>query len=198
MNTTKMAAFALASVVVGWLFVREPVASIPTPPITVKKPVESLLVPVKKKPKVVRWRGGMQSFLKSMARVESNNRHDVVNRFGMMGKYQFHPRTVRELGFKVTRQEFLSNPALQDSVMIAYMRSNRTDLRKVIRKYSGRYVNGVLVTESGILAGAHLGGTGGLLAFFYPERYTGKTVDANGTSIAYYMKKFGGYNLSGL
>ena len=193
MHTTKMAAFALASVVVGWLFVRDPV-NIPTPPIVAAKPVESLLVPVKKE----KSRGGVISFMRHMARIESNNRHDIVNRFGMMGKYQFHPRTVRELGFKVSRKEFLSNPVLQDSVMVAYMRSNRSDLRKLIRKYAGKRVNGVMVTESGILAGAHLGGTGGLLAFFYPERFNGKTVDANGTSIALYMKKFGGYNLSGL
>lgn len=194
MNTTKMAAFALASVVVGWLYVRDPVA-IPTPPVVAAKPVESLFVPVRK---TEVSRGGLQSFMRLMARIESNNQHDIVNKFGMMGKYQFHPRTVRELGFKVTRKQFLSDPVLQDSVMVAYMRSNRADLRKLIRKYSGKRVNGVLVTESGILAGAHLGGTGGLLAFFYPDRFDGKTVDANGTTIAYYMKKFGGYNLSGL
>ena len=43
----------------------------------------------------------LEKFLDHMAHRESDNTPHVVNRFGMMGKYQFDPRTVKVLGFKV-------------------------------------------------------------------------------------------------
>lgn len=159
-------------------------------PVVAKKPV------VKRAKRV--YRGDVKAFMQLMARVESDNTPTARNRFGMLGKYQFSPKTIRALGYSVSADEFLSDPSLQDEVMVKYMKDNRRTLSKLIRNYAGLEVNGVVVTESGILAGAHLAGTGGLLAFFYPEKYGYRTSDANGTSVAYYMKKFSGYDLSGM
>jgi hypothetical protein len=57
--------------------------------------------------------------------------------------------------------------------------------------------SGIRVTESGILAAAHLGGVGSVKKFF---RNNGNRYykDAYGTSIRSYMREFGGYETSGI
>lgn len=137
----------------------------------------------------------LHKFMHQMSMVESNNTLHAVNRFGMMGKYQFSPRTLKAMGIDVSQEEFLRNEELQDSAMVRLMKSNRRALRQIIARYHGKTVNGVYVTESGILAGAHLVGAGGVLAFFYPEKYSYNTVDGNGTSVVYYMNKFANYDI---
>jgi hypothetical protein len=154
------------------------------------------IVEIKKEEIVVK--GGIKEFMKTMSRIESNNIHDVVNQFGMMGKYQFSPKTIKGLGFDISNEEFLNSAQLQDEVMLAFMKNNKRALRNLIKNYHGQVVNDVLITEAGILAGAHLVGPGGVLAFFYPEKYQFKTVDANGTSVVYYMNKFKNYDVRGL
>jgi soluble lytic murein transglycosylase-like protein len=136
----------------------------------------------------------LELFLQHMAERESNNTPTVVNKFGMMGKYQFSPSTVRMLGFSVTRNEFLSNSELQDSVMVAYLRANQVELRNLIKKYEGRVVKGVKVTRAGVLAAAHLGGSGNVRLWFASDDPNGRT-DANGTSLRHYMVEFSKYKL---
>jgi hypothetical protein len=136
----------------------------------------------------------LEKFLDHMAERESDNTPHVVNRFGMMGKYQFHPNTVKVLGFRVTRNQFLSNPELQDSVMVAYLRSNNKELNTLITKYENKKFKGVKVTRSGVLAAAHLAGSTNVKLFFQNDDVNGRT-DANGTSIREYMQTFAIYNL---
>lgn len=136
----------------------------------------------------------LEKFLDHMAERESDNTPTVVNKFGMMGKYQFHPGTVRFLGFRVTRKEFLSNPALQDSVMVAYLRANNNELNTLITKYENKKFKGVKITRSGVLAAAHLAGSENVKRFFQNNDWNGRT-DANGTSIREYMQTFSIYNL---
>ena len=65
-------------------------------------------------------------------------------------------------------------------------------LKKYIDNFDGQIVHGILVTESGLLAAAHLGGQGSVKKWFR----TGKVrSDGNGVKITSYMEKFGGYNL---
>lgn len=136
----------------------------------------------------------LEKFLDHMAARESDNTHNVVNRFGMMGKYQFDPNTIKVLGFKVTRNQFLTNPELQDSVMVAYLRANNKELNTLITKYENKVVKGVKVTRSGVLAAAHLAGSRNVKLFFQNADWNGRT-DANGTSIREYMQTFSIYNL---
>ena len=136
----------------------------------------------------------LEKFLDHMAERESDNTPHVVNRFGMMGKYQFAPSTVKILGFNVTRNQFLTNPELQDSVMVAYLRSNNKELNSLITKYENKVVKGVRVTRSGVLAAAHLAGSANVKLFFQNADWNGRT-DANGTSIREYMQTFSIYNL---
>lgn len=139
----------------------------------------------------------LEKFLSHMAERESDNTLHVVNRFGMMGKYQFDPSTVKMLGFKVTKKEFLSNAELQDSVMVANMRLNNQELNSIIKRYDGKVVKGIKITRSGILAAAHLAGPQNVMNFFQNTDWKGRT-DANGTSIREYMKTFAGYKLINL
>jgi len=132
-----------------------------------------------------------QAFLDAIGFRESGNRYDVVNRYGYMGKYQFGKRTLKGLGIKVTQDEFLNSPYIQEKAMYALLRQNKRSLRKYIEKYDGKYVHGVLVTESGLLAAAHLGGAGSVKKWFR----TGKVrKDGNGVKITSYMVMFNGYD----
>ena len=73
------------------------------------------------------------------------------------------------------------------------LKQNKRSLRKYIAKYDGKYIHGVLVTESGLLAAAHLGGAGSVKKWFR----TGKVrKDGNGVKITSYMERFGGYDLN--
>ena len=131
-------------------------------------------------------------FLKAIGFKESGNRYDIVNRFGYMGKYQFGKRTLRGLGFKMSREEFLNSPEIQEKAMYSLLKQNKKSLRKYIKKYDGKIVHGVLVTESGLLAAAHLGGAGSVKKWFR----TGKVrKDGNGVKITTYMEHFSGYDL---
>ena len=131
-------------------------------------------------------------FLNAIGFKESGNRYDIVNRFGYMGRYQFGKRTLRGLGFKISREEFLNSPEIQEEAMYKLLQTNKRYLKKYIEEYNGEIVHGVLVTESGLLAAAHLGGAGSVKKWFR----TGKVrKDGNGVKITTYMNQFSGYDL---
>ncbi len=134
----------------------------------------------------------LQNFLDAIGFRESSNRYDIVNRWGYMGKYQFGRSTLKGLGFKVTKQEFLNDPQLQEEAMMALLLHNKEKLQLYIDTFDGKTINGMLITESGILAAAHLGGQGSVKRYFKK----GKVFrDGNGTKITSYMNKFSGYDI---
>lgn len=135
----------------------------------------------------------LDELIEAIGQLESNNRYDVVNRYGFMGKYQFSPRTVAYLGYDVTREQFLNNPELQDSVMVSYLRSNYSSLQHHIMVYGYTIHNGVYITPSSVLAGAHFAGARGMKRFL--ENNVG-TTDSNGMTITRYMEKFTDYELN--
>ena len=57
------------------------------------------------------------AFLEAMGKRESSNNYRAVNRFGYMGKYQFGKSTLKTLKIKVSKEEFLNNPDLQEEAM---------------------------------------------------------------------------------
>ena len=123
---------------------------------------------------------------------ESRGDYSIVNIYGYLGKYQFGRSTLKGLGFAVTRKEFLSNPQLQEEAMMALLLHNKEKLQKYIDVFDGQTVNGMYISESGILAAAHLGGQGSVKRYFK----NGKVFkDGNGTKITSYMNKFSGYEI---
>ena len=135
----------------------------------------------------------MDLFLHDLGHRESGNRYDVVNKFGYMGKYQFGKSTLKTLKIKVTREAFLNSPDLQEYAMQQNLLYNKNKLQKYIDQFEGQEINGILITESGILAAAHLGGPGSVRKFFR----SGKVMqDGNGVKITSYLERFGGYKLN--
>ena len=132
-------------------------------------------------------------FLDAIGHQESGNRYHIVNRYGYMGKYQFGKSTLRTLRIKVSRSEFLKDTLLQEEAMLKLLLHNKKRLQKYIDKYEGKVVHGILVTESGLLAAAHLGGQGSVKKWFRNGRIR---KDGNGVKITSYMKRFGGYILN--
>jgi hypothetical protein len=135
------------------------------------------------------------SFMNAVAQLESDGNSKVVNRYGMLGKYQFHIKTLRSMGIITSRTKFLNDETLQDSAMIKYMKENRQELLPYIKKYAGKEYKGVYITESAILAGAHFAGSTGVVNFFTKNK---NRRDGNGTTLTKYMSKFTGYNLDKL
>lgn len=134
----------------------------------------------------------LKDFLRAMGQRESSNRYHVTNRYGYMGRYQFGMSTLETIGIKTTKQKFLKTPWLQERAMLRNLKHNKKQLKPYIEKYSGTIVDDTYITESGILAAAHIGGAGGV------KKYFNKNIikqDQNGTKITDYLTEFSGYNL---
>ena len=127
---------------------------------------------------------------------ESTGNYASINRYGYLGKYQFAATTLSLIGVYNTHA-FLANAALQEKAFIAYTSRNKWILRRDIKRFVGTKINNVLVTESGILAAAHLAGAGNVKKYL---RSDGDFFfkDAFGTTIQVYLKKFSGYDTSGV
>ena len=109
----------------------------------------------------------LDEFLNAIGHRESTNRYDVVNKWGYMGRYQFGKSTLRGLGYDVSKKEFLSNPELQEEAMFSLLQHNQISLQYYITTYEGKRVWGVNITKSGLLAAAHLAGSGNVKKFFH-------------------------------
>jgi len=86
---------------------------------------------------------------------------------------------------------------LQEEALSTLISLNKWVLKDYISQYQGQHIAGVQVTESGLIAAAHLGGAGNVIKFLESE---GETIfaDANNVPITKYMKHFGGYDLSSI
>ena len=137
----------------------------------------------------------VEQFMDSIAAIETpEGGYHTVNKYGMMGRYQFSPTTIEVVGIKATRQQFLRNRELQDTAMVRLMEMNEQELSGYIKRYDGRTVKGVKVTRAGILAGAHFAGANGVKQFLTNDNPLG-TVDGFGTSLKKYMSYFSNFNL---
>lgn len=133
-------------------------------------------------------------FKEALGFKESRGDYSTVNTFGYLGKYQFGIETLKLIGI-YNPVLFLSNAELQEKAFLANAERNKWILRKDIKRSVGTVINGIKITESGILAAAHLAGPGNVKKFLRSQGATGFS-DAYGTSISYYMKKFSGYDTS--
>jgi hypothetical protein len=132
-------------------------------------------------------------FLDAIGMRESSNRYDVVNGWGYMGKYQFGRKTLKALGYDVSKKEFLNSPYLQEKAMLDLLHHNRKILKTYIEYWDGKTIHGERITESGILAAAHLAGPGNVKKFF---RKGAEFKDGNGTKMTSYLTQFSGYELN--
>ena len=131
-------------------------------------------------------------FKEALAFKESRGNYFTVNTLGYLGKYQFGKSTLKLIGIYNANQ-FLNNPQLQEKAFIANTARNKWVLRRDIKRFVGKNIDGVLVTESGILAAAHLAGPGSVKKYLRSYGAIG-FADAYGTTVRTYMKKFSGYD----
>ncbi|NHM07331.1 peptidoglycan-binding protein LysM [Flavobacterium sp. CYK-4] len=135
-------------------------------------------------------------FKEAVAFKESQGQYHKVNTLGYMGKYQFGAETLASIGIHDS-VAFLKNPKLQEKAFVALLSKNKWELQDEIQKFSGQVISGIKVTESGILAAAHLGGAGSVKRFLNSNGQR-KCKDQYGTSVRSYMRDFAGYETSGI
>ena len=129
---------------------------------------------------------------------ESGSNYKKVNRFGYLGKYQFGKGTLKMYGVR-NLSEYRLNPELQEKVFLMNVMRNKWILRREISWYSNRYLNGTYISESGIIAAAHLSGPGNVKKFLRSHCNPDLDKrDANGTSISDYLNIFKDYDLENI
>ena len=155
-----------------------------------------------------------QDFLDALGQKESSGDYKAVNRYGYLGKYQFGEAALIDAGFFkndgtsandwsskgwtgkmgiASKTAFLNSPAAQEAAIQALMDKQHTYIKDVLA-YDGQTLNGVTLTLSGMLAGAHLVGWSKLVSFVSGGATGTPPVDGNGTSVVSYIQKFGGYD----
>lgn len=125
----------------------------------------------------------MKRYLKQLASYESDFDPTVVNRYGYAGLYQFGNSTLAGVGIK--KRDYMGSVELQHEAAVRLANSNY----KALKKYEGRVVNGIKATKFGIMAAAHLGGSGNVENLFESN---GKIdfKDGNKVPITRYLKNF--------
>ena len=84
---------------------------------------------------------------------------------------------------------------MQEDAFEALCSVNKWILIRDIKRSEGKRINGIRITESGILAAAHLAGAGNVKKYLRSNG-TFQFSDAYGTTIQHYLKKFAGYDTS--
>lgn len=149
-------------------------------------------------------------FAKDIAHRESSGRWKVSNRYGYMGLYQIGRLALKDVSQRtndpelkglhkvINKKAFDQNPHifpkdLQTRVFKELLKNNKHYLRDYY-SYVGKTVGGIEITESGMLASAHLVGQKGIKKFL---RSDGKidVTDGNGVKCSEYLRNFSNYNI---
>jgi hypothetical protein len=151
-------------------------------------------------------------FLDALGERESGGDYGVVNSYGYLGKYQFGELALIDVGYYTadgtgandfrkgywtgkngidSKADFLADGAAQEQAIRAYMKLQWLYLGNAER-FAGQTIGGLKVTESGLLAGAHLLGAGAVTAFLEGGAVAPPS-DAYGTAITEYMTLFASY-----
>ena len=160
----------------------------------------------------------LQDFLDALGKRESGGNYKAFNKYGYAGKYQMGEAALIDAGYYKKQgkynndwtgtftgrdnvysiQDFLNNPKAQENAQISYKKRQWLYLKAVgADKFSGKFINGYMITQSGLLAGAHLKGAGGVIEYLKSSGRANPK-DAFGTSVESYMKNFGGYDVSSI
>ena len=134
-------------------------------------------------------------FKEAIAFKESQGRYHIINTLGYIGKYQFGVSTLSTLRISNT-EYFLYSSILQEKAFMANCSYNKWLLHEEINQHVGSTIKGIQITESGIIAAAHLAGAGSVKRFLRKKGKNKRIVDAYGTSIEQYLISFANYDLT--
>lgn len=140
-----------------------------------------------------------ERFIQALGQRESGNQVHVINQINCIGKWQFSPRTLKYLGYDISVSKFRTNPeifpeGLQKQILLQLFEINGTYLDDYIKNYSGLEIGGVKITRAGILAAAHLGGSGSVKLYLLSMGRINKK-DINRTSIKHYLLEFSKFDI---
>jgi hypothetical protein len=135
-------------------------------------------------------------FKEAIAHKESQGKYGKINTLGYLGKYQFGMETLKSIGINDSIG-FMNSPKLQEKAFVILLSKNKYELQEYINYFEGKVIDGVKITESGILAAAHLGGSGSVKRFLNSNGEK-KCKDDYGTSVRTYLKDFGGFETDGI
>ncbi len=163
-------------------------------------------------------KGTFSDFLRVLGQNESGNNYSFVSSLGYLGRFQFGEEALQLVGFYQgdgeswpidfrggwtqkahefgvwDKQGFLNSPAAQDAAVAAWFAQVNTDLTGLgLKSYVGQWIGGGQITESGLLAGAHLVGVWSLKSYLESSG-SQNTPDPYGTPVAEYVHRFGGYD----
>lgn len=166
-------------------------------------------------------KGDIHDFLRALFEREAGGKDiSVVNYAGYLGKYQFGESALIDLGYYTSdgskgndwrgtwtgkggitsTDAFLNSGSAQDQVAKEWIALLCKRLRQFgLEKYVGERIKGVEITDSGIIAGAHLKGFGtrrrpGVRAFLESKGAIDPS-DGLGTSVSEYVNKFSHYDV---
>ena len=161
--------------------------------------------------------GTYSDFLTALGQNESGNNYGFVSSLGYLGRYQFGEEALKAVGFYdgdstaaidftgswtsaaatygvFDKAEFLASASAQDAAAAAWFLKIGSDLDSLdLGRFDGRTIDGIPITTSGLLAGAHLVGVWALQNFLQSGGAV-DTVDGYGTPVSQYVQKFGGYD----
>ena len=151
-------------------------------------------------------------FLDALGFRESSNDYNAVNSFGYLGKYQFGRSALIDIGFidsagnwtakaaeygVTSRETFLGNIRAQEAAMRMLMDVNWRYIKAYrLDEFIGQTMNGILITESGLLALVHLCGIGDVRRALRNGDLS-VLEDRYGTRGLEYLERFGGFSLEG-
>lgn len=138
-------------------------------------------------------------YLRILGKLESNDNYKVINRLGYLGKYQFSRLTLKQLYnqkklsfdiYQIGINMFLDSEELQEEAIQALTNSNFSVIKNYgLLEYRFRKIDGVFITNEGMLAAAHLLGPKAVRDYLYSNGMINKA-DANGTSVKDYLAKY--------
>lgn len=158
----------------------------------------------------------IDDFYKDLGIRESSGRYDVVNTIGYLGLYQMGEKAMVDAGYYkpkkeynnrwegeftgkdgvYSKEDFLNNPLAQENAQRIYKQKQWKYLKNLgADKYVGQTVGGVKITESGLLAGAHLWGQDGVMDYLKSNGEKNRA-DKNGATVKDYIKNFANYDVS--
>jgi serralysin len=160
--------------------------------------------------------GTYSDFFRALGQNESGNNYGFVSSLGYLGRFQFGEEALQAVGFYQgdgtsaidfigswtaksgsygvwDKSGFLNSPAAQDAATTAWFERIDSDLNMLgLRQYEGQWIGGGQITNSGLLAGAHLVGVWALKSYL-ETRGGNDTRDGYGTPVSQYVHKFGDY-----
>ncbi|MBR1424132.1 hypothetical protein IJ579_01050 [bacterium] len=153
-----------------------------------------------------------KQYFERLGRRESSGKYGALNYAGYLGKYQMGEAAMVDAGYYkkngnynndwsgqftgkdgvYSKEDFLKNQQAQENAVRDYSKKVWGYIKNTASKYDGEIINGIPMTQSGMLAGAHLVGQGALLKYLNSNgKYIPK--DGNGVSIEEYIKNMGNY-----